>query len=160
LTVKNLGDYTADLKQLLSGSIARVEGPFGRFSFLEVSGRKQIWVAGGIGITPFLSMARSLKDHPGYQVHLFYCTNTRQEAVLLDELYEIGRANSQLKVISHCSDVSGRIDAVVISRECGGLDDCEIFICGPAPMMKSLKDQFIRSDVSPARLHSEEFALL
>ncbi len=70
IAVKNLGDFTAKLKNLKSGTIAKIEGPFGRF--LSQNFKDQIWIAGGIGITPFLSMARTLKERGGKTLFIFF----------------------------------------------------------------------------------------
>ena len=60
IVVKALGDYTSRLPALRRGAVARIEGPFGKFSHHNCPNRKQVWIAGGIGITPFLSMAGTL----------------------------------------------------------------------------------------------------
>jgi predicted ferric reductase len=159
LTVKHLGDFTGDLRALTAGSDARIEGPFGKFSFLEVELKRQIWVAGGIGITPFLSMARSLKKYSGYGVDLFYCVKTAAEAVFIGELEAIAKETGQLRVILFCADEKGYISAEQIDKTCG-LAGKEIFVCGPAPLMKSLKDQFDGLKIPRWRVHSEEFAIL
>ncbi len=65
ITVKAVGDYTRALRSLDAGAEAVVEGPYGSFSQRSVANRRQIWMAGGIGVTPFLSMARSLRDDDG-----------------------------------------------------------------------------------------------
>ena len=59
--IKKLGDYTGQLSQLKRGDKARVKGPYGAFTFHDSPHNKQLWIAGGIGITPFLSKADSLQ---------------------------------------------------------------------------------------------------
>ncbi len=159
LTIKNLGDFTAELKKLKAGASAKIEGPFGKFSYLEAPGREQIWLAGGIGITPFLSMARSLKPAGGYRIDLFYCVRTMEEAVFIDELNEIARRDPQLRVIPFCTDIEGYLSAETVAKHCA-LAGKEIFVCGPPAMMKGLKDQFRKLNIPADRIHSEEFALL
>jgi predicted ferric reductase len=159
LTVKHLGDFTGELGALTAGAGARIEGPFGKFSFLEVAEKKQIWVAGGIGITPFLSMARSLNTYTGYQIDLFYCVKTEAEAVFIDELKEVAGKSGQLRVIPFFSDKQGYISAEQIDK-LSGLAGKEIFVCGPPALMKSLKEQFGKLNVPKASVHSEEFAIL
>jgi predicted ferric reductase len=72
VTVKAVGTFTAALPSLDRGATARVEGPYGAFSYLNPANRQQIWIAGGIGITPFLSMARSLEVFSGHDIDLYY----------------------------------------------------------------------------------------
>jgi predicted ferric reductase len=57
-SIKSSGDYTEKIKGLKAGDRALIEGPYGRF---YSKGKEQIWIAGGIGITPFLSFAENIK---------------------------------------------------------------------------------------------------
>ncbi len=157
IVVKSLGDYTAELGNLKAGDIAYIEGPFGKFSYKEAENKKQIWIAGGIGITPFLSMARSLKPAECYNIHLYYCTKNREEAVFLDELQAIASKNEKFEVVNWCSNENGRISAQNISELSGGLLDKDIFICGPVPFMESLNSQFLNMGVMKDRIHWEKF---
>ena len=61
---KEVGDFTATLTGLKAGIQARLQGPFGGFSPYNLKQKRQVWIAGGIGITPFLSMCRTLYDRP------------------------------------------------------------------------------------------------
>jgi predicted ferric reductase len=79
--IKALGDYTRSLATLLAaGQPVRVEGPYGRFDIGRQDRRaQQLWVAGGIGVTPFLAWLESLQarpdDAPAAELH--YCTGDR-----------------------------------------------------------------------------------
>jgi len=55
LLVKSLGDFTVNLKNLKIGTIAEIEGAYGKFTYTRFGARPQVWIAGGIGVTPFLS---------------------------------------------------------------------------------------------------------
>ena len=88
LVVKALGDYTTSLLDLQPGGSALVEGSYGRFSYTTVGNPRQIWIAGGVGVAPFLSMARS----PGivrYEIDLYYCTEDADDIFFREELLEI-----------------------------------------------------------------------
>ncbi|MDP1644049.1 MAG: FAD-binding oxidoreductase [Thiobacillus sp.] len=78
--IKGIGDYTSTLPATLKvGDLVKVEGPYGRFAF---GGRKprQIWVAGGIGITPFVARMQALASKPdGKSIDLFYSTRAPDE---------------------------------------------------------------------------------
>ena len=60
IVVKKLGDFTRKLEHLKVGDEVSVEGPYGRFHFRNYKDHNQIWIAAGIGITPFLGMAQDL----------------------------------------------------------------------------------------------------
>src|SRR3970040_78401 len=82
LTIKASGNFTRDLfSNLKAGSDAVVEGAYGSFDY-RTGGGKQIWVAGGIGITPFLSFIRDLETDLGHDVDFYYTLRHRGEPVL------------------------------------------------------------------------------
>lgn len=155
-TIKNLGDFTSNIKSLEKGTKALIEGPFGKFSYDTANSKKQIWIAGGIGITPFLSMAKSITHENGYEVDLYYCVRNPKEAVYLNELLSIN--NPQIKIIPHYSDTAGFINANIIKEKSGILDK-SIFICSPVSMIRALKKQFKNNGISLGSIYSEEFSL-
>lgn len=160
VTVKALGDYTRSLKNLQPGTIAEVEGAFGRFIPARYGDKPQVWIAGGIGITPFLSIARGMKpDHP--PVDMFYSVVTREELLdqkVLSEL--VPQAFKQFHYHTFINDEqNGFLSAQYVADQIGGLDGKEIFICGPPPMMKALKSQLKAMGIAKSRIHSEEFAM-
>lgn len=133
-----------------------LEGPFGKFSYQNIPQKNQIWMAGGIGITPFLSMARSLNDSD-YRIDLFYCTSEKDEAVYSDELQNIAWANKNFRMLSWCSGENGRINASTVAKLSNGLEQKAILLCGPPPFMQSLKKQFLKLGVSRSSIYSEDF---
>lgn len=155
-TIKNLGDFTQNIKNLEKGTLARVEGPFGKFTYNSAVSKKQIWIAGGIGITPFLSMAKSINKENDYDVDLYYCVRNEKEAVYLNELLSLN--NPQIKVIPFYSDQSGFINANII-KEKSGLNEKSIFICSPVPMIRALRKQFKSNGINDNFIYSEEFSL-
>lgn len=159
LVIKSLGDFTSQLKSLAVGDQVSVEGPFGKFSYTNGESKNQIWLAGGIGITPFLSMARSLQNND-YKIDLYYCTKDKEEAVLLDELLNISKTNENLKIIPWYSAESGRINSQKVADISHGLTNKDIFLCGPAVFMDSLKKQFISLGVNKKNIHLEQFKFL
>ena len=159
LVIKALGDFTGKLNNLKAGDRALVEGPFGRFSYKTIANKNQIWIAGGVGVTPFLSMARSLSE-PDQRVDLYYCTRNIGEAVLIDELSALALANKNLRLISWFSDERGFITGNNIIEISQGLTDKDIFICGPVPFMDGLRKQLKELRVSGKNIHLEKFKLL
>ena len=157
--VKALGDFTKRLRELRPGMRAVIEGPFGRTSYVYYPRKSQIWIAGGIGITPFLGMARSLKPSDGYNVDLFYSAVDRNEAAFLGELEQIAARNPNLRLIPWFSEEKSFLTAEAIVKESGGVLGKEIFLCGPPPMMKALREQFGKWKVPVANIHSEEFSI-
>ena len=153
--VKGIGDHTTALLDAKPGVRARVEGPFGALSHERMPSRRQVWVAGGIGITPFLSMARSLDE--GYEVDLYYATAHVQEAHFLGELRHISRQNPSFRVLPVTEDDLGFITAEYVRQTSGNLEGRDILICGPPAMLDNLRYQFRHIGVADDRIHAEDF---
>ncbi len=162
ITVKALGDYTKELPYVRVGASAYIEGPYGYFSFANARNHHQIWIAGGIGITPFLGMARSLlhKNVEKFTVDLYYCAKRQDEIIQMQELTEIAKQYPTFRVIPVCSDVDGYLTAQTIVQKSGGLTEKDIFLCGPPPMMHGLIRQLRTLGVPRSLLHHEAFQLL
>ncbi len=156
VTIKRLGDYTKRLENLRPGTEVEIEGPYGRFSFALVKEKQQIWIAGGIGVTPFLSMARSLKDDQGYEIDLYYCTRNDAEAMHLRELESLA---GELRVLPYYSAERGHVTVEAIEQLSAGLKDKAIFICAPVKMIKSIREQLVNRGVDNELIYSEEFEL-
>ncbi len=158
IAVKNLGDYTSSLQdKLKEGTLAEVEGPYGKLLDYRNKGNisNAIWIAGGIGITPFLGSARDLKENE--QVTLYYAVKDEQEAVYLDYLSQIDNPN--FRFFTHYSNQSGYLTAEKIIKENDINENTHIVICGPAAMMNSLREGFIARGINPENIHIEEFSL-
>ena len=159
VVVKAVGDYTRAMRALERGATARVEGPYGEFSYQLVSNAKQIWVAGGIGVTPFLSMARSLLGSE-VDVDLFYCVKTRDEAYFADEFRAVQDATAALRVFLCVEQEEGFITAEYIEERAAGLADRDVLICGPPAMIDNLRGQLEARGVPRRAIHYELFGFV
>lgn len=157
--VKGLGDFTKRLNELMPGARAIIEGPFGRTSYTYYPRKEQIWIAGGIGITPFLGMARSLVREDGYKVDLYYSAMSLEEAAFDAELRAIADTNPNFRLIPWYGKEKGFLSADAIAAESKGVLGKEVFLCGPPGMMAALKGQFSKWKVPVANVHSEEFSM-
>jgi predicted ferric reductase len=159
LSIKAQGDYTQTLKDLQPGEKAYIEGGYGRFSYQKYHNTQQIWIAGGIGIVPFLSMATDI-NIAGYLIDLYYTVHDEGEAVYLDDLIQLAQSRTNFRVIPYVSKTQGRLTAEIVAKTSGGdITKKDIFLCGPPPMMKSLRKQFHELRVPDSRIHSEEFTI-
>lgn len=156
--IEALGDATRDYQHLTIGDLAYLEGPYGRFSFRNVARRKQIWIAGGIGMTPFLSMARSLRRRDkGFDIDLYYCTATKAEACFWKELEQIAKSYATFTAYSWCSNREGFITAKDIRHRSGSLKRADILIIGPPVMMEALRIQFLALGLTEEQITTEAF---
>ncbi len=155
LTAKVLGDFTDTLYQeLRAGAVAKIEGPYGRFDFRKGT-RKQIWLAGGVGIVPFLSWARSMADSPSVETEaiLYYCVHSRGDAVHFEEFRTLANQLDALEVVLVCSEEQGHIQAA----DLGDVRDRDIYMCGPRRFTEDLRRQLLDLDVPRDRIHFEDF---
>jgi predicted ferric reductase/mono/diheme cytochrome c family protein len=157
ITVKAVGDYTQALRKLEPGVEAIVEGAYGSFSHRHAGGTRQLWLAGGIGVTPFLSMARSLGAKQGPAVDFYYCVEHADEAHFLDELEAIAARRTNFRVVVVPRDVDGLLTAERLEEELGDLSSAHALICGPPAMIKSLKAQLVDRGMRSAHIQAEEF---
>ncbi len=159
LNIKSLGDYTSSLESLKPGDIAEVEGAYGRFSYTRFTNPNQIWIAGGIGITPFLSMINHLpKDTRN--VKLFYCVNSLSELVDWQQLSSLSKTSTNFQLFTFVKTKNkSYLTASQIDKAVGGLAGKEIFICGPPAMMKSLRQQLRNLKIPTSNIHTEEFSM-
>ena len=155
LAVKRLGDFTGSMMKLGPGSRAQLEGPFGCFCLRGDSGHSETWIAGGIGITPFLSWARSLDR--SIPADLYYCTPGPEQAHFVDELYDIADRYPALRVIPMRKRSLGHLTVSDIEAVNPNITHGHIFICGPPVMIDNLTTGLATRRVPPHRIHSEPF---
>jgi predicted ferric reductase len=151
LTIRSAGRFTGRVhRDLEPGIRATVEGGYGMLD--HTRGRpRQVWVAGGIGITPFLSWLRAGVD--GRSVDLFHAVRSPEDALFRDELE--GHADARLRVHLVVTSESGRLTAERIAAAVGRVDDVDIYLCGPEPMTTGLAAGFRRLGVPRAAIHVE-----
>lgn len=153
IAAKASGDYTTELSRIKSGDTVEVEGPYGQFSFTKIRSTKQVWVAGGIGVTPFLSMAHSLPS--GYEVTLYYCVRTLSQAIFLNELRKIDKDKSGFTVVPICNDQNQKLTAEIMMSN----SPKAYLLCAPQAMMRDLEKQLRELHVPKDLIYYEDFAL-
>lgn len=160
LAIKYLGDYSEGLSKLKVGAMAKLEGPFGVFSYIYAKHKQQIWIGGGVGITPILSMARSLSTNSDFKIVIYYCLKDEAEAVFLKELKKIEKNNPAITILTNYSVTQGHLTAKKLQKnQTTKLEETDVFICGPKDMMSDLKRQLINSQIPEEQIHTEEFAM-
>ncbi len=140
-TIKALGDYTEALHDKLEeGDAVTLTGAFGHMTFDDYPS-PQVWLAGGIGITPFLSHLRS-RETFDKKITLYYSVRNKDEAVHLEFFKALDRQHENFHFVLSESDTDGflSVDDLDLS------DNPHVMLCGPVPMAKALKKQFKKTD--------------
>ncbi|WP_299304537.1 ferric reductase-like transmembrane domain-containing protein [uncultured Litoreibacter sp.] len=156
VTVKALGDFTHGLRSSLEvGQSVRIQGPFGRFRLPRKG--PQVWVAGGIGITPFLAWAAALEADAA-PAHLFYCVRDREEAPHLAEIETLAAAKSNLTLHLMVSKEGKRLTPDHLAETVGpDISTMRLSFCGPVALRKALQTGLRRYGVTLRQFHYEEF---
>jgi predicted ferric reductase len=153
LSIKALGPCSNHLQELEAGVQVRLQGPFGTF-LDESTSTPQLWVAGGIGITPFIA---ALRAHPcTHPTTLLYLFRHEAEAAFLEELYMLRKTDPMLEIQTHASD-NGLPDFPALLDKVGKIETREVFICGPKPMLDSLMPCLLQRKIPEAAIHYEKF---
>jgi predicted ferric reductase len=166
ITVKSVGDFTSTIGDTDVSDGAYIDAPYGRFSFFNHDARDLVFIAGGIGITPFMSMLRYIYDRKlKRNVILMWANKTENDIAFRDELEKMAAEMPSLKVVHAMSEQDdwpgekGYIDAEKLKKYVSNFQGKEFFICGPPPMMIAVKRALKDLGVTKKRIHYERFAL-
>lgn len=156
--IKPLGDYTKRLRERAKpGDRITVEGGYGRFVHSR-GGERQLWLAGGIGITPFLAMADSLVAGEKRRIHLVHCVRDATEAVRAEELRKKAADVPTFTFELYDSAKSGRIDAEKLKKSAPfDLNGADLWFCGPPPLREAMAQGLAKAGVKLARVEYERF---
>ena len=169
IMVKNSGDYTSTIKLLKKGDIAALEGPYGNFmdERTALANTPLVMLAGGIGITPMLSVLRSqMATHPFRKIMLVWTLSFKSDLLMIDELQNMQHTNPNFSYhITFTNELVEAFDYGRISRDylqCIKVNtlysEADFFICGPRPMMSAVKSILLDNLVKPDNIHIEEFS--
>jgi predicted ferric reductase len=167
-TIKALGDFTATVGQIGVGEIAYVDGPYGIFGTdAHPDSPGYVFVAGGVGIAPIISMLRALADRGDRRPLWLFYGNRRWDRVVFREELDALATQLDLRLVHVLSEPPddwtgerGFIDLGVMQRhlpaEVGGL---HFLVCGPDLMIRLVERNLEALGVPLRQLHSEIFNL-
>lgn len=167
-TIKELGDFTASLERIEPGTPVRVDAPYGVFSYRNhAPGEPLGMIAGGIGITPLLSMLRTLREtDPERQVTFLWGVNQPEELFCQDELDAMAAEMPNFTwhpVVAFDETWPGekgfvdreKLDRLLLKGDTAAL---AIYLCGPKVMMRLVTGHLRDLGVPAVRIRSEKFA--
>jgi len=167
--IRELGDFTRQVKTLRPGEKVYLDGPFGAFSidrYPDALG--YIFIAGGIGITPIISMLRTLADRGDKRPLLLLYANRDPDRIAYYEDLEQLAAKLSLRVVHvlsrspvHWDGERGRIDTVLLRRYLHDIyEGREVFVCGPDGLIDAVEDHLSDLGLHLRNVHSERFNLV
>ncbi|MBD3391718.1 MAG: oxidoreductase [Chitinivibrionales bacterium] len=168
-SIKRSGDFTSLIDRTRQGDRIAVHGAFGRFSLLLHPEETTVtFIAGGIGITPIMSMLRYMRD-TGMDINaaLLYANKTREDIAFADELRGMSSGEHPVVKLTHfleeppagwegqqgriTADHAGRFGAQPFAKSA-------FYICGPPPMMQGLLKGLKQKGISSRKIHYELFS--
>jgi predicted ferric reductase len=166
-TIKELGNFTDTVGTLQPGTRAFVEGPHGAFT-LPDDATGAVFVAGGVGITPVMSILRTMRDAGDRRPLLLVYGHSREENITFrEELQDLERELDLrvVHVLAHppqqWGGETGLVDEALLDRHLPTMarSGVEYFVCGPEPMMDVVESHLLRQGVSLWKLNSERFEI-
>jgi ferredoxin-NADP reductase len=157
------------LRTLPVGSLVKIDGPFGGLTLHNNTARSAVFLAGGIGITPFRSVVvRAAKEKLPHRIFLFFSNRRPEDAPFLEELQRLERENSNYKLIATMTEMrksnrswNGETELIskeMLARHLKQAVSPIYYIAGPPGMVKGLHEVLNRSDVDDDDIRTEEFA--
>ena len=168
VTIKERGDFTGAIGDTPKGARAYVEGPHGLFTTDQNEGFGFFFVGGGVGITPLVSMLRTMADRGDVRpCVLMYGSKDWDSIIFRDELDALSKSLN-LTLVHVLEDgpadwtgEQGFIDAAMLRRHLPAQHHrYRYFVCGPAPMMDAIEGAFAKLHVPVEHIPSERFDMV
>lgn len=169
ITIKELGDFTRTVKHIQAGETAYVDGPYGAFSidrYQKAPG--YVFIGGGIGMAPLISMLRALADRGDGRPHTLFCGNSRWERATFREAVAQLAQRLDLSVVyvleeppESWAGERGYLTTDILRRHLPARRaSFEYFVCGPTAMIAAVERSLAELGVPLSRYHSELFDLV
>lgn len=165
------GAYTSRLSKILPGEKVTLQGPFGGFVLDPNTQKNVVFCAGGIGITPFLSMIRhATTTKSDISMQLLYSVRNQDDIAFRDELQSLASQNQNFGLNYVVSDgdtnklqpykcFTGRLNSDILSQSAPvGPQNTHFFLCGPPPYMHAVIDNLRSLGVPPEQIITEAFS--
>ena len=157
------------LRSVPLGAEVKIEGPSGSFTLHKNSAKPGVFLAGGIGITPFLSIIReAARENLPHQLYLFYSNRRPEDAPFLDLLQQAARENSRFHLIATMTEMSrsqaswagetGFINKPMVAQHLPSLQGPIYYLAGPPAMVTAMREMLVDAQVDEDDIRTEEFS--
>lgn len=161
ITVKRVPDgYASHFLHdvVVEGDRIAVSAPAGVFFFAGHESDRIVLLAGGVGITPMMSVVRSLTDRSwAGDIFLLFSVRKPEDVIFQAELEHLQRRFPNLHVEIVVSSQRGHVTREIIEAHIPDLKGGPIMMCGPGPMMVAMRALLIEMGIPDAEIHEEEF---
>lgn len=157
------------LETLTPGSEVKIEGPFGSMTLHRKTTRPAVFLAGGIGITPFRSMLfQAANSDAGRSIFLFYSNRRPEDSAFLTELQELVRQQAGFTLIPTMTNLvdskvtwdgeRGYISREILAKHVSDLAKPVYYVAGPPALVRAMKDMLNEAGVDEDDINSEDFS--
>ena len=150
------------------GAELNIDGPFGSLTLHKNPARAAVLIAGGIGITPFMSMLRSAAEQQSqHKLVLLYSNRRPEDTAFLAELQALVKRNSRFHLMATMTDMghsqqpwegsTGIIDSAFVQHAIAGLAAPIFYVSGPPALVEAMRNTLVQAGVDEDDVRSEEF---
>jgi ferredoxin-NADP reductase len=161
--------FKRSLRKVPLGAVVKMDSAIGSFTLHKNSARPAVFIAGGIGITPFSSIVRQADhDHAPHKLYLFYSNRRPKDTPFLGILQNLEKTNPNFRFIATMTEMprsnktwngdTGRINKEMLSKYLNDLRGPIYYIAGPPAMVSGLKTMLVESGVDEDEIRTDEFA--
>jgi ferredoxin-NADP reductase len=161
--------FKRTLRSMPLGTQVKIEGPSGSFTLHKNSAKPAVFLAGGIGITPFFSIIRQADhDRLPHQLYLFYSNRSPEDAPFLGTLEELTKSNPNFHLVLTMTEMSRSskpwtgetsfINGEMLKKNLPSLQGPIYYIAGPPAMVTAMRQMLVQANVDEDDIRTEEFA--
>jgi len=161
--------FKRSLKRVPLETQVKISSAAGSFTLHKNPAKPAVFLAGGIGITPFISIARQAdRDRLSHKLHLFYSNRRPEDAAFLDTLQLLEKSNSNFQLVCTMSEMqhskrdwkgeTGLINQEMLSRHLSNLQGPIYYVAGPPAMVAGIKTMLVAANVDEDDIRTEDFA--
>jgi predicted ferric reductase len=167
MSIRNLGDFTSGIDKVPVGQRVYLDGPYGAFTIGKPADM-HVLIAGGVGVTPMMSMIRTLADRGDQRPVVLLYGSKNWDSITFREELEALKARLKLTIVHVLADPpagwtgeQGFINAEMFKRHLPPpFADHEYFICGPNVMMDAIEKALGEMNVPMSKYHSERYSFV
>ena len=161
--------FKRSLKKMPLGTVVKMDSAMGSFTLHKNSAKPAVFLAGGIGVTPFSSIVRQADhDRAPHKLYLFYSNRRPEDAPFVEVLQNLEKTNPQFRFIATMTEMrrskktwngeTGRIDQEMLSKYLNELRGPISYVAGPPALVSGMRKMLVASGVDEDDIRSDEFS--